>query len=64
MKAWLSGKKKVFGTIASCLVLAIGYREGWDPEVTRSVAWCLMGGVTVEGLIDAFAAYKGRGTDG
>lgn len=57
MKKWWQSKK-VWGTILSCATLIIGAREGWDLETTRAVAWSLMGGVTVEGVIDAFAAFK------
>lgn len=50
--------KKVWGTILSVATLIVGAREGWDPEVTRNVAFCFMSGVTVEGVIDAVSAYK------
>lgn len=60
MRQWWKSKK-VWGTILSAGIILLGHREGWDPSVTRDVAFCLMGGVTVEGVIDAFSAYSRKG---
>jgi hypothetical protein len=56
-KQWWQ-KKKVWGTILSCAVYLIGAREGWEPETTHGIAGCLMGGVTIEGVIDALALFR------
>lgn len=61
MKKWWQSKK-VWGTVLAVATLVVGAREGWDPEVTHSIAYCFMGGVTVEGVIDALSAYSKKGS--
>lgn len=56
-RAWWRSKK-VWGTILAAVTLGVGAHEGWDAATTLQVAACFMGGVTVEGVIDAVAAYK------
>jgi hypothetical protein len=59
-KSWLSGKKKILGTLGALLLYGFGIREGWDPEQTRIAANFLFGSVLVEGTIDAFGAIAAR----
>jgi len=55
-KRWWKSKK-VWGTIIGAGLLVFGDRLGLDPETTSRAAWMMFGGVSVEGIVDAVAAF-------
>lgn len=57
-REWLSGKKKIIGMLLAAAVQVYGMRNGWDSDVRNSVSMIFMGGVTVEGVIDALALFR------
>lgn len=57
-KEWMSGKKKIFGTLLAVAVMLVGNHNGWEPSLTRDISLILMGGVTVEGLVDIASMFK------
>lgn len=56
-KKWWQ-KKKVWGTIIAMLLRLFGHKWGIDAETASDAALIIMGGVSVEGVIDAVSAFR------
>lgn len=55
-KRWWQSKK-VWGTIIGALLMGFGEKWGMDPEAASNAAYMFLGGVSVEGIIDAASAF-------
>jgi len=54
-KWWQS--RKVWGTIAAAVIRMFGPRWGLDAETASDTALVLLGGASIEGIIDAVSAF-------
>jgi len=55
-KPWWQSKK-VWGTLLAAAIRIFGQHWGLDAEASSGAALMLLGGVSVEGIIDAAAAF-------
>jgi hypothetical protein len=49
--------RKVWGTLLAASIRLWGHKIGLDPEAASDAALLLLGGVGVEGVIDAVSAF-------
>lgn len=63
-KAWMSGKKKLLYSLLSGSLMVYGMKNGWNMTDTFRAASLIAGGGIIEGVLDAFAIWKGSKTNG
>ena len=55
-KRWWQSRK-VWGTVVAALIRLFAHKWGIDAETASSTALIVLGGVSVEGIIDAASAF-------
>jgi hypothetical protein len=56
LRSWYKSKK-FWGTFLACVLRLVGGHNGWDMDVIEGASNILFGGVVVEGVVDAAAAF-------